>query len=338
MIGIVGAGVIVTAAHLPAYAKLTLPVVALHDVDAARAQAVARQWNLAYVPVLEDLLSDPRVEIVDIAVPPAAQVPIAEAALRAGKHVLAQKPLAPTLAEATRIVELAHAVNRYLVVNQQMRWSPIVRAMRAAIADGSVGTLEWLAFDTNISMAGGDSTHWLAREPRLIVLLNTIHLLDTSRFLLGEPSSLVAAVRRGDQHLDFAGETGVLVALEFAGGKQAWIVDQWNGVGDHHAAFQASGPGGAMRGHFGLWTNYPAGADDQVEYTPREGPPVWKPVAVEGRWIPDAFIGPVGELVAAINGGAEPMTSGRDHLRTLALVDAVYESAAAGRRVAFEMS
>lgn len=333
MIGIVGAGTIVAAAHLPAYRKLGLPVSAIYDADPQRAAQLGQAWQVTPAATLAELLNNPAVQIVDIAVPPAAQIPIAEAALRAGRHVLAQKPLATSLSEAQKVVELAESAGRHLVVNQQMRWSPMVAAIRAAVADGRLGRLEWLALDTDLPIGPGHKSHWLAAEPRLIVLMNTIHFLDAAIFLLGKPSAVTASFRRGDPHLHLRGETGAAIALEFASGAQAWIIDRFNGVGILDATLQAAGAGGTLRGRFGLWTNYPAGADDEVAYRPAGQHSEWAAVPVKGRWIPDAFMGPIGELVAAVRGGPAPTTSGRAHLTTFALVEAVYAAAASGQRM-----
>lgn len=335
MIGIVGTGTIVSAAHLPAYAKLGCPVAGVYDVNETAAAALAKKWSVPHAATLNALLDNPQVEIVDIAVPPGEQSAIATAALDAGKHVLAQKPLAPTTAQARELVAYADACHRYLVVNQQMRWSPIVCAIRDAMQDGRLGTLEYLEFDTSLPLGPGHAAHWIAREPRLIVLLNTIHFIDTSRHLMGPPSALTAFLLPRDSHLDVAGETGAAITFEFPNGGRAWIVDRFNGLGDLRATFCAVGKNGALRGRFGLWINYPEGEDDQIEYAPRDSFNAWRPVAVNGRWIPDAFQGPMGELIRAVRGGPVPTTTGAQHLHTLELVDAVYESARQGRRLEF---
>lgn len=333
MIGIVGAGQIVAAAHLPAYASMGLPVRAVHDIDYERARALAARWTIRCETTLDDLLRHPEVEIVDIAVPPASQISIVEAALAAGKHVLAQKPLAPTFAGAKRLVEFAGQHGRKLVVNQQMRWSPVVRAIRSAVEDSRAGPIRWLTFDLDLAMPPSRFAGWISQEPRFTVLFNTIHLLDTARYLLGEPSSVSAVMSRGDPHLNMAGETDVMLALDFPEGARVWIVDRRNAFDDHRASFRVIGTQGALRGHFGLWTNYPTGIDDQIEYAPAGVAAQWQPLPVTGRWIPDAFTGPIGELIAAIDGGTQPSVSGADHLRTLKLVEAVYDSAIMGKRV-----
>ncbi len=333
MIGIVGAGTIVSAAHLPAYAKLGYTVAGIYDTNVNLSGALAARWNVPVSESLTALLENPHVQIVDIAVPPSAQIEIAEAAFQHGKHVLAQKPLAPTTEQAQNIVAASKAANRWLVVNQQMRWSPVVCAIQAAVQDGRLGALDYLEFDTQLPLGPGHALHWIAREPRLIVLLNTIHFLDTARYLLGEPLALTATLRAHDPHLHVRGEVSAAIMLEFANGKQAWIVDRFNGIGDLRATFYASGENGVLRGRFGLWDNYPTGIDDAIEYAAHDTFDTWSPIPISGRWIPDAFMGPISELVCAVQGGASPTTTGDNHLKTLALVDAVYKAAAEGQRI-----
>src|SRR5271165_3364185 len=86
-IGIVGAGAIVKAAHLPAYQKAGFPVVAIFDIDHAKASDLANEFGIPRVcRSLEELLAGPFVQVVDIAVPPAWQPEIAAHAMQHGKH------------------------------------------------------------------------------------------------------------------------------------------------------------------------------------------------------------------------------------------------------------
>lgn len=106
--GIVGAGAIVEAAHLPAYHRAGLRVVGIFDRGQDRAQRLARQFGVPKVfGTLDALLSDQEIEIVDIAVPPSFQVDIVKKALHAYKHLLCQKPLSVDFPQARLLVEEA---------------------------------------------------------------------------------------------------------------------------------------------------------------------------------------------------------------------------------------
>ncbi len=105
-IGVVGAGFIVRDCHLVAYAQAGFRVLGITSRTADRAREVAEARGVPRVfPSLEAMLEDPAIEVVDIAVPPAEQPAVFRRVLAGGKNVrgiLAQKPLALTLAEAPR--------------------------------------------------------------------------------------------------------------------------------------------------------------------------------------------------------------------------------------------
>ncbi len=107
-IGIVGAGGVVNYAHLPAYAQAGFKVVGITDKSRERAEKTAGDHKIPKVyDSLEELVSDPAVEIVDIAVYPWETLNIGEKAIRAGKHILCQKPLADEYAKAESLVAMA---------------------------------------------------------------------------------------------------------------------------------------------------------------------------------------------------------------------------------------
>src|SRR5215470_14148290 len=106
-IGIIGAGGIVNYAHLPAYKKAGFKVVGITDRDRVKAERTAKEHSIARVfGNVDELLTDPQVKIVDIAVYPAEQATIVEKATAASKHLLCQKPFAEEYAKAVRNVEL----------------------------------------------------------------------------------------------------------------------------------------------------------------------------------------------------------------------------------------
>ena len=122
-IGICGAGGIVEGAHLPAYVKAGLEVVAIFDVDHEKAKQVAAKFGIARIyATIEELLADEDVEIVDIAVPAAAQPEIFAKAAAAKKHILAQKPFATTVAAGELMVK--QAADKYLADKKMTRRAP----------------------------------------------------------------------------------------------------------------------------------------------------------------------------------------------------------------------
>ena len=189
-IGIVGTGAILDVGHLPVYKAAGIPVPAIWGRNRSHAERLAQVHGIPRVHgTLDELLADPDVAVVDIAVVPEAQVEIALRALDAGKDVMCQKPLALDVADAERIVERADARGRKVAVQQQMRYEEGMLAARAMIERGWIGEVTTISFEVNIDtdLAGWG---WLGTVPRLEIYFHSIHYLDTLRAFLGEPSAV----------------------------------------------------------------------------------------------------------------------------------------------------
>jgi predicted dehydrogenase len=323
-IAIVGAGTIVDVAHLPVYRRAGLEVTGIFDRDLARAAEVAARHGVKAYDSLEQLLDDPKPRVVDIAVLPAAQPDIARRVAARGKHLLCQKPLAPTAAEAAVLCDDVRDVK--LAVNQQLRFDEGIAAAKAIIGQGWIGMPTAATFSVDILTDWG-TWPWLVTSPQLEILFHSIHYLDALRHLLGEPSTVFcAAGRRPGQ--DAAGETRTVSTLLFDDGVVGLVHANHENLGeDRRAEWRIDGSEGSVRGTLGLLYDYPQGRPDTVEVfsriLPTDG---WLPYPVTTRWIPDAFAGPIGSLLRAIYEGGEPVTSGADNIRTLALAEALYRS------------
>lgn len=330
-VGIVGAGAIVSAAHLPAYQRAGVPVRGIVDLDPAKAAELSARIGIAPVADLAALLGDPGVEVVDIAVQPAAQPEIARQAITAGKHVLAQKPLAEDSATAAGLVDFARQHGRSLVVNQQMRYGEGMAASRAMVEAGWVGEATAVLFDVNISTDWG-AWPWLLSSPRLDLMYHSIHYFDSIRALYGTPERVFCAAARRPGQLA-AGETRTMTTFVYANGRRAHVnVNHENIVGDYEARFRIDGSAGSVRGTVGLLYDYPQGRPDTVEVNssvlPTDG---WLPYPVTTRWIPDAFAGPMRALLAEIATGASAPSTGSDAVATLRVVEACYASILSGQ-------
>lgn len=333
-IGIIGCGGIVNYAHLPAYEANGLNVVACYDADPEAARKTAEAHGIARVcDDLDALLAVREVEIVDIAVQPWHQRGIAERALAAGKHVLCQKPLAITLEDAVAIVAAGRRAGRKVAVNQQMRWSAGIAAARDLIGQGYIGQ----PTDAQIQVSTNTPWHlwpWLAESPRLEVEYHSIHYLDAMRSLFGDPEWVTSRHARYPKQGARA-ETKTVTVLDYADGLQALVaVNHHDESPDGYATFRFLGTQGIIKGTIGLMYNYPHGRPDTFEvHRHADAPDDWQAIALEGLWIPDAFIGPMASLMAAIQTGGAPDTDAADNLRTLRVVEAAYRSAQENRSV-----
>jgi len=323
-VGVVGAGAITRHAHLPAYRQAGVPVAAITDLDENRARALADEFGIPRVMTLDEMLADDEIAVLDVAVFPEAQPDIVERALAAGKHVLAQKPLAPESGRGEQLVEAADAAGRSLVVNQQMRYGEGMAAARAMVDAGWIGEVTAMYVSVDI-VTDWSAWPWLVESPRLDLMYHSIHYFDTVRAVLGDPVDVTCARGRRPGQLA-TGETRTITTMTFGSGALANVrVNHENITGDQAAEFRIDGSEGSIRGTIGLLYDYPDGRPDTLEVNSRVVPTDgWLPYPVTTRWIPDAFAGPMRALLREVAGIEPAPTTAADALQTLRLVERAY--------------
>ena len=347
-IGVVGCGGIVNYATLPTYKKHGLNVVGCFDINRATAERTAQEFDIPRVySDLDELCADPKVEIAEISVPPRFQLGIAAQCIDAGKHLLCQKPLSDSLGQAAEIVRLARDHGGVkLAVNQQLRWGQGLRAARSLIRKGWVGQVTDASIQVSVNTPW-DMWGWLVVSPRLEVQYHSIHYIDALRSLFGDPEWITSRHARYPLQGEMKGETKTITILDYsdearsgdtrytAPGMQAFIADNhYNQSDDYFAVFRFIGTEGAITGTLGAMYNYPHGRPDTLEWSSKRYYPDKRFEAkLEGKWIPDAFIGPTASLMQAIQEDGVAETDGYDNLQTLRVVEACYVSAAENRSV-----
>jgi predicted dehydrogenase len=331
-IGIIGCGGIVRGAHLPAYRAAGLDVTAVFDVDGEKAQAVAADFSIPAVAAsAEELVARPDVDIVDIAVLPWVQPHIVPVVAAAGKHMLCQKPLAMDYATGVAEVETAEAAGVLLAVNHQMRWDAGIAASRDLVAQGALGTVT----EAQIQVSVSTPLHlwaWIAESPHLDIKIHSTHYLDALRSILGDPVWVTSVHGRYPEQAPVQGETVTKTVLEYPDGHQALVAtNHYNQHGEPYAEFRFLGTEGMLAGTIGLMYDYPNGRPDTLSLY-RDGREL-QAFKFDTRWLPDAFLGPMSDLMDAIATGRTPVTAGRQMLPTLAIGEAAYRSAEERRSV-----
>ncbi len=341
-IGCIGAGFIMADCHLPAYRAAGLYPVAISSRSADRVAEVAARHGIARTYTnYRELLAAGDVEVVDIAVPPDVQLEVVrEVVQHAGavRGILAQKPLGVDLRQAHEIVRLCEGAGIALAVNQNMRFDHSVRGCKDLLSRGLLGEPVLASIDMRAV------PHWMPWQERqgwVTLRIMSIHHLDTFRYWLGDPERVFASVRPDPRTAArFAHEDGIcLYILEYAGGARALGCDDvWTGptregaAGDHAIRWRVEGTHGLARGTIG-WPSYPAREPSTLDYSTLAEPETWHKPRWEEVWFPDAFIGPMAELLLALEEGRPSQLTGRDNLGTMALVEACYRSAAEHRAV-----
>lgn len=214
-VGIIGAGSIVQWSHYPnfAHAIESTEIVAICDVQKERVEQFARQHGIpqAYTDY-EAMLGKEDLDIVVVAVPNAFHKPMSLAALKAGAHVLCEKPVALTLADAQEMFAVAAENQRVLTVGTHYRWSASMRASRNAVDEGFFGEIYHIrsVYTRRAGIPGFGS--WFTRHELAgggCGLDIGIHALDKALYLMDYPEpatvSGVTSSRLGAQGVGLGG-------------------------------------------------------------------------------------------------------------------------------------
>jgi hypothetical protein len=337
-IGLLGSGFIVNDCHLVAYRKAGFNPAAIASRNRANAEKVAARHGLkkTYNSYAE-LLDDKTIEVLDIAVPPNAQVLLIQQACERGtvKGILAQKPLGMDYRDALKAVEACERAGITLSVNQNMRYDQSVRAAKTLLDDGTIGE----PILATIDMRG--IPHWMPWQAELgwvTLRIMSIHHLDCFRYWFGDPQRIFGSVRP-DPRTKFPHQDGICAyILEYASGLRCIAIDDtWTGPAkegcpaDNYIRWRIEGLNGLAIGDIG-WCKDPYTTPSTIQYARRGDSDFHRPKWTES-WFPDAFIGTMAQLLIALETKTPPAITARDNLKTMALVDATYQSATEHRAI-----
>jgi predicted dehydrogenase len=202
-IGIAGCGFVTRSFHLPALGRIEgAEVAALADLDERTLAEVAGFWGVPrrYGDALE-LAEDPELEVVAVCLPSAAHVEIAMRALEAGKHVLVEKPLALSMEDADRLVELSRQSPGKATVGFNLRSHRLVQRARADLQAQSLGAIQGVrsTFSDNVLERPGLPAWRTRRDSGGGALVDKLsHHMDLWRHLLDDEVREVSAVSRSN--------------------------------------------------------------------------------------------------------------------------------------------
>ena len=203
--GIVGCG----SASIPVgeaiVASTLTELTAVYDVDPDLANDLGQRFHVQTMESFGDLLTSPTVDAVYVAVPHHLLAPLTQQTLEAGKHVLAEKPLATSLEEVDRLIALATERKLSLGVFYEMRYAPAHALAREFIQTGVIGNIVGIQIQTLIDKprtywqagySGRSVNPWRGIKTQSgggVVLMNTSHLLDALRYVTGLDVTRVSA-------------------------------------------------------------------------------------------------------------------------------------------------
>ncbi len=331
-IGLIGTG-LWGGMHARTYAEMAgVELRGVADIDEERAQALAAQFGAKAYSSHEALLEDDAIQAVSVVTPDFAHETILLNAIRAGKHILAEKPLATSVAACEGIVAAAEEAGVTLMVDFHARWSPPLVKAWEAIREGEIGAPQHVYYRLNDRIfVPTEMLAWASRSTVLWFVGS--HAIDTVRWLLDDEVARVYAVSRkrvlaarGIDTPDYYQST-----LEFRSGATAVIENSWilpNTVPNIvDVKCELVGETGALY-------------VDQSHHRAIE-----KYTAAEGSY-PDVFVLPslygkqqgfaaesIRHFAECVRAGEAPRVTGRDGLEVTKVICAIEESVRTGQPV-----
>jgi predicted dehydrogenase len=308
-------------------------IVALCDRDPTRLALAGDQFGIArrYADAAQ-MLADERLDFVDVATTVASHRPLVELAARHGVAAICQKPFALSMADARAMVEACEAAGVPLMVHENFRWQSPIQALRARLDAGAIGKPFWgrVSFRSAYDVFSGQP--YLAKGERFIIEDLGIHILDIARCLFGDVARLTARIARVNPAI--RGEDVATMLLDHESGLSS-IVDCSYATRLAVEPFpetlvEIDGALGSIRLGQGYEMRVTGKQGSQMhDVSPRLLSWATRPwhniqesvQAIQQHW------------VDCLREGREPATSGRDNVKTLALVEAAYRSASSGQTI-----
>lgn len=205
--------------HARVYKELAeTELVAICDIDAERAKTVAKQFGVKSYTGPGQMLKNRRVEAISVCTWSTSLAKEALRALRAGKHVLVEKPMASSVRQAERLIETAEKEALHLSVGFLMRFIPGLQHMERAAKERTIGEL--------VCATAKRVSQWPERIGDVGVVKDTaIHDIDVMRYIFNEDPVAVYAKTGTKMHVKF--EDYAQIMLTFEEGKSAFIESNW---------------------------------------------------------------------------------------------------------------
>ncbi len=322
--------------HLDAWQRMPdVEIVGICDLAPQKAKQASDQFGIARTfSETQSALDELTLDFVDIITPPDTHLLLVEQVAERGLPIICQKPLAPDFATATAIRDVVARTGVRFMVHENFRFQPWHREIKRLLDDGVIGRkLHNLHFRSRPG-DGWSADAYLDRQPyfrempRLLVHETGVHFIDTFRFLAGEIEEVYAVLRRLNPVI--RGEDAGLLTFRFAAGAVGvWDANRYNECNDPDprytfGEFLVEGDGGSIRLYLdGRITVQPLGQDEREhKYEHRRH-----------GFGGDCVYHTQRHFVEHLRDGGEFETNLPEYMKTLAIQEAVYQSAEQGSPV-----
>lgn len=309
-----------------------LTIVGLVDIDRSRAEGRAREYQLDDAAIgtsLSEILAAAKPDVVFDVVVPEARSGVVLMALRAGCHVLSEKPLATSLAEARQMIAAARSTNRIHAVVQNRRYIEPVRRIRRLIDSGAIGRPTSIHCDFFLGPHFGG----FREEMRHVLLLDmAIHTFDAARAMTGLEAERVYCREWEPKSSWYTQGSSAVAIFDLTGGALFNYRGSWAAEG-LRTSWESAWRIVAERGSV-VWDGFENMTAEVVVDGSRDGlfasvAPVATPSLSHGDRI-GGHLGVMRDFIDAVRGGAPPETVSAANLKSLAMVLAAIKSAETG--------
>ena len=305
-------------------------ITAICNRNIEKARGLMEKYGIArHYTDYREMIEREKPDFADIITPPESHLEMTAFCAGRGVHVICQKPLAPSYPEAVAIVEVARKNGIRFMVHENWRFQPWHREIKRLLDKGAIGEMHFMNWRKRMGDGWGENAYiprqpYFRDYPRLIVYENGIHFIDTFRFLAGEVHRVYAHLKKLNPVI--AGEDFALVQFEFdkPGRLALWDASRYNEPNYPNprltfGTFQIDGMEGTLRLYAdGRITLQALGKPEQ------EHPYMFRDV----NFCADCVFTTQRHFIDGLLSGAEFETNGPDYLRSLAVQEAIYDSAA----------
>ena len=331
--GLVGAGEIGRIRADALGRSLDGSLSAVADLDSARAREVAGGHEAAALEDFRELITREDLDGVIVSTPPDSHEEITLAALEAGKHVLCEKPLAPSVEACRRMVDAARQRGLVLATGFCQRYFPAVQFVKESVESGAIGELTHIRAYTGHLGLSEFREAWMYDKQTMgggALMDNGIHIIDLVSDILGDVGEVYGATSSAVWKLDGAEDHGIAL-LRNREGKTATIEAAWNEWRGYRFSIEAYGDRGMARASYApmfamaLYLEEP-GVVSRRKY--HLYPMVW----LREQWygwqstVRAAVVEEFQDFVRLTRGEASRGADGSAGLRAVEIARAVYES------------
>lgn len=335
-VGILGCGNIARCRHIPEYAANSeCSLIGYYNPTRSKAEEMARQYGGRVYDSSEALLADPLIDAVSVCTANDMHAPLSIQAMKAGKHVLCEKPMAVTLTEAEEMVRVSRETGKLLMIGHNQRLMPGHAEAKELLSSGIIGKV--LSFRTAFGHGGPemfmkvkDMDSWFFRKERAAmgVLADLgIHKIDLIQYLLDDHAVRVSACmgtldKKSNSGSPIDVEDNAVCLLEMAGGAMGTVTASWTYYGDADNSTVLYGTKGIMKLYDDPEHSLVVKLADRSSYVGKAGP-------MDHR----APSGIVDSWVESLKAGKVLQADGESALQAMRTVFAAMESAETGKIV-----